>query len=93
MSKVIISETKTIKKELELEYPIYLYFQDENCNDELVMVNEKYSIKVKYEFYSLVIEKNKYFTLLEHYITNNLTTKEHFLEIYNEALQVIKDSI
>ena len=93
MSKVIVWETKSTKKELKLEYPIYLYFQDENCNSELVMVNENYSVTVKYEMFSLVIVKAKYYSLSEHYTVNNLTDREHFLDVYNEALQDIKDCV
>ena len=92
-SKVVVSEMKRVDKELEIEYPIYLYFQDESCNDELLMITKDYQIKVKYEYFSLVIEKSKSQFIYEHYITRNLTTKEHFLNVYNEALNTIAESV
>ncbi len=38
---------KTIKRDIteietELELPVYLYFQDEFCNDELIMISDNY---------------------------------------------------
>ena len=89
---------KTIKRQItevetELELPVYLYFQDELCNDELVMINETHQIKVKYDFCSLVIEKSKGFAIEEHYVKNNLTTKEHFMETYNEAIKSMSDAV
>ena len=91
--KVVVSEMKRIDKELDIDYPIYLYFQDESCNDELLMITKDYQIKVKYEYFSLVIEKSKTQFIYEHYITRNLTTKKHFLEVYNEALKTITESV
>ena len=89
---------KTIKREIteietELELPVFLYFQDELCNDELVMITDKYQLKVKYDYGSLVIEKGNLFPIEEHYIKNNLTTKEHFMEFYNEAIKSIWDEL
>ena len=55
---------KTIKREFkeietDLELPVYLYFQDELCNDELIMITDEYQLKVKYSYSSLVIEKSE----------------------------------
>lgn len=42
MDKVLVTETKKIETEIDLEYPIYLYFQDGYCNDELIMLTKKH---------------------------------------------------
>jgi hypothetical protein len=93
MSKVTVVENKRVVKETEYDYPVYLYFQDEDCNDELIMVTEKYQIRVKHDFLSLTIEKSEGFLLLEHYLNNNQTTNTHFLDVYNEAIKFISDSV
>jgi len=89
---------KTIKREFkeietDLELPVYLYFQDELCNDELIMITDEYQLKVKYSYRSLVIEKSESLPIEEHYVQHSLTTKEHFMEIYNEALKSVSDAL
>jgi hypothetical protein len=89
---------KTIKRdfkeiETDLELPVYLYFQDELCNDELIMITDEYQLKVKYSYRSLVIEKSESLPIEEHYVQHNLTTKKHFMEIYNEALKSVSDAL
>ena len=74
------------EKELDLEYPYYLYFQDEMCNDELIKVFPEYEIVVKYEVGGFKIEKMWYPFYEEHQIVNNLTTEEHFERVFKEAL-------
>lgn len=85
--KVKCKVREVTEKELDLEYPIYLYFQDEMCNDELVKVFPKYEIVVKYEVGGLKIEKRWHPFYEEHQILNNLTRKEHFEDSFEEALQ------
>jgi hypothetical protein len=77
------------EKELDLEYPYYLYFQDEMCNDELIKVFPEYEIVVKYEVGGLKIEKMRCPFYEEHQILNNLTTEEHFEQVFKEALDQI----
>ncbi len=89
---------KTIKRQItevetDIDLPAYLYFQDEMCNDELVMITEKHQIKVKWDFHSLIIEKSEGFAIEEHHLKNNLTTKEHFMEMYNEAVKSMSAAI
>jgi hypothetical protein len=91
--KVKVTETKSETKEIDLEYPIYLYFQDELCHDELMMIKEDCQIIVKYDVLSLVIERSKYFMIRPEYIKNNLTTREHFLEVFDEAIASIKTTV
>ena len=88
MTKVKLRETKVVETEAEIEYPIYLYFQDELCRDELIMINEKHQITIKYSNMALEIRKEKSYGIPEHYL-KSLTTKEHFDEVFNGALDSI----
>jgi hypothetical protein len=89
--KVKCKVKEITEKELDLEYPYYLYFQDELCNDELIKVFPKYEIIVKYEVGCLKIEKRWCPFYEEHQILNNLTTEEHFNEVFQSALEQFKD--
>jgi len=81
-------KVKTItEKEIDLEYPYYLYFQDEMCQDELVKVFPDYEIAVKYETFGLILEKRRYPFYEEHQIINNLTSEEHFNVVFEEAME------
>ena len=51
--KIIKREYKEVETNLEL--PVYLYFQDELCNDELVKITEKEKINIKYDYNSIII--------------------------------------
>lgn len=84
--KVKCKVRQVTEKELDLEYPYYLAFQDEMCNDELVKIFPKYEIVVKYEVGGLKIEKRWCPFYEEHQILNKLTTEEHFNDVFNEAV-------
>ena len=84
--KVKCKVRQVTEKELDLEYPIHLYFQDEMCNDELVKVFPEYEVVVKYEVGGLKVEKRWYPFYEEYQIMNNITTEEHFNEVFKEAV-------
>ena len=56
--KVIKREYKEVETDLEL--PVYLYFQDELCNDELVKITEKEKITITHYYtgFSISVETN-----------------------------------
>ena len=85
--KVKCTVREITEKELNLEYPYHLYFQDELCQDELVKVYPNYQVTVKYDSFGLKIECDRNTFYEEHQILNNLTSKEHFDEVFEEALQ------
>lgn len=86
MKVKVISDRKIIEKELDLEYPYHLYFQDEYClNDELHRVCEKYTIIVKNGIHYNTIERVVTRMQDEYIIQNNLTTEEHFFECYDNV--------
>ena len=89
--KVKCKVREITEKELDLEYPYYLYFQDELCNDELIKVFPKYEIVVKYEVGGLKIEKRRYPFYEEYQILNNLTTEEHFNDVFKEAVEQLTE--
>ena len=89
--KVKCKVRQVTEKELDLEYPYYLAFQDEMCNDELVKVFINYEIVVKYEVGGLKIEKRWYPFYEEHQILNNLTTEEHFNDVFKEAVEQLTE--
>ena len=88
MSKVKIQVHTVEQKEVDLEYPIYLYFQDENDFDELIKIDEKYQLRITWDIFGVEIKKTQNFKIEEHYL-NNLTNKEHFDMFYNDALEFI----
>ena len=89
--KVKCKVRQVTEKELDLEYPYYLYFQDEMCNDELVKVFLNYEVVVKYEVGGLKIEKRWCPFYEEHQILNNLTTEEHFDKVFKEAVEYLSE--
>ena len=89
--KVKCKVRQITEKELDLEYPYYLYFQSEMYEDELVKVFPNYEIVVKYETGSFKIEKRRYPFYEEHQIINNLTNEKHFNDVFEEALEQLED--
>ena len=92
MSKVKVITREVKEKELDLEYPIFLHFQDELCHEELIAIlDEKCKITVKYDSFGVNISYETNFKLEEYYITNNtLTTESCFYEIYETAINSFK---
>ena len=86
MKVTVISDRKIIEKELDIDYPYHLYFQDEYClNDELHRVCEEYTIIVKNGIHYNSIERVVTRMQDEYIIQNNLTTEEHFFEYYDNV--------
>jgi len=76
------------KKEIETKYdlPVYLYFQDENCHDELIMITEKEKVTIKHDFFGYHIEVTNCFNVECGNLDKRITTKDHFESVLNEAL-------
>lgn len=92
MKVKVISERKVIEKELDIEYPYYLYFQDEYClNDELQMVDKEFSIIVNCGMSHNSIKVKQSIIHDAYVLENNLTTKEHFFEIYNMVSERLEE--
>jgi len=54
--KLKITEFLKNEKETDYELPVYFYFQDENCLDELLMIDEKIQVRIKHDFFGVKIE-------------------------------------
>lgn len=89
MCKVTVKDYTETIKELDLEYPYFLYFQSELGEDELVKVFDKYKISIFFTFFGVEIKQEKHYGYKEYQILNNLTTEEHFDDSFEEALQTI----
>lgn len=92
MAKVKIIERKVSEKETQYDYPVYLYFQGDDGDDEIVMVEENYQVRIKYDYLNISIEKSKGFMIEEVYLKHNLTTREHFMELYEDAMMCISNA-
>ena len=95
MSKVKVVSRGIVEKELDLEYPIFLYFQGEFWDDEMVaVINENCKITIKHDISDLkVIYENK-FVLDDYLVTErNITTRRHFEESYKEAMDTINNKL
>ena len=89
--KVTAKEYTTIEKELDLEYPIYLYFQTELGEDEVIKVMPQYKISVFFNMLGAEIKKSYNSGYSEHLIINNLTTEKHFNESFDEVVEHLTD--
>lgn len=88
--KVIKREFREVETNLEL--PVYLCFQDEFNNDELVKITEKERITVKYEYAKLNISVEYYFKVENINFERVQTTEKHFNEVYKEAIEQLNKS-
>lgn len=89
--KIIKREHKEVETDLEL--PVYLYFQDELCNDELVKLTNKEKITIKYDYNSLSILVEANYHVEDIDFERFLTTEQHFNETYIEALKNLSDVV
>lgn len=90
--KVLKRENKEVETDLEL--PVYLYFQDEFSNDEVVKITERARITIKFDFSGVTISVDeRYF--VEDYEVNerNLTSEEHFNELYTSAMDYLNNQL
>jgi hypothetical protein len=89
--KVIKRNYKEVETNLEL--PVYLYFQDELCNDEVVKITEKEKITIKYYYNSFTITVETDFHTEDLDFERCLTTEKQFNETYAEALKQLSDAV
>lgn len=89
--KVIKREFKEVETDLNL--PVYLYFQDEICNDELVKITEKEKITIKYDYDGLKISVEETSHIDDLNFERHLTTENHFNETYEEAIKQLSNSV
>jgi hypothetical protein len=90
MTKLKTVEFPRIEKETELELPVYLYFQDEDCQDTVIKVEEKKQIKISHNHFGVSIEISSLIENIPPHYLKNLTSKEHFDKELASVLEEIK---
>lgn len=85
--KVTAKEYKRTEKELDIEYPFFLYTQNELADDELIKVYPEYKIVVSFNYFGVEIRQEYNNGYTEAHILNNLTTEEHFDDRFEEAIK------
>lgn len=91
MAKLKITKRKIEQIETEYELPVYLYFQDEMCNDTVIKVTENKAIIVFQENSSFGIKVDSDYLVEDYVLSKVLTTEDHFNQVYKEALLAINN--
>lgn len=91
MAKVKVITRTSSETELDMEYPVYLHFQDENCLDTYVRVDdERTALIVRYEIGKTSIERDYYYHIEPHYITHWMSTKNTFETALQAVTELLK---
>jgi len=89
-TKVKVSKFKREERELDMEYPVYLYKQDEFCNDEYIKVTEKTRTTVTSTLFGLDIKVDDSNGCIEEFEVNKVTKKELYDKHLTWAIEVVK---
>lgn len=90
--KVLKRENKEVETDLEL--PVYLYFQDELCNDEVIKITERAKITVKFDFNGVNISVDENYFVEDYEVDErNLTSEKHFNELYSSAMDYLNSRL
>jgi hypothetical protein len=84
-------EFNRVETETDIELPVYLYFQDELCNDQIQKIEADQTTTLKYEidgFQITVVSSDGCINPLH---LNSQTTKEHYEELYKEIMERLKN--
>jgi hypothetical protein len=87
--KLKITKRKVTQEETDIDLPIYLYTQDEACNDKYVKWDGVEQTIVERFWLGFSISKFQSELHIEDYELRNLTTESQFNESYEEALSFL----
>jgi hypothetical protein len=87
--KLTITKRKVTQEETDIDLPIYLYTQDENCHDKYVKWDGKEQTIIEYDWFGFSITKTNEKFYIEDYQLCNLTTEGLFNESYKEAISFL----
>jgi hypothetical protein len=87
--KLKITKRKVTHEETDIDLPIYLYTQDEACNDKYIKWDGVEQTIVEYNWLGFSISKYKTELYLEDYELRNLVTEEEFNESFEEAVSFL----
>ena len=91
--KLIVRKREYKDVETNIELPVYLYFQDESCNDEYVKLTETEKITIKYNYNAFTISVDPDYYMEDINVERHLTDKADFDEAYMNAITQLKKSI
>ena len=84
-------EFKRTETETEIEFPVYLYFQDENCDDEFqkIEADKETILKRTWNGYEITVRQSD--GCIGPSYLKNKTTKEHYDEFHADLIEYIKE--
>jgi|GEM_PF-3756889 len=88
--KTILRTVEDVETDIDL--PIYLYSQDEYCNDKYVKWDGKTQTTVEYSWFGFKIERYDSPLHIEEHELRNLTTENQFNDAFYEALKNLKSA-
>lgn len=88
MAKLKLTKRTIEDVDTDYELPVYLYFQDEDGQDELIKITEKENISIKQNFfgYDIKVSNLKYLIDDIEVLKKAITTKQHFDSALEYAL-------
>lgn len=87
--KLKVIRREITEKETDIDLPIYLYTQDESCNDIYTKWDGKVQTKIEQSWFGYTIERSNIPLYIEEYQLRNLCTQNQFEEAFNEALEYL----
>lgn len=93
MAKLKVTKRKIEEIETEYDLPVYLYFQDEFCNDTVMKITEDKVITVFQDLSSFGIKVESNYVVEDYVLNRGFTTEEHFNDMYKEYLKSIDEYI
>jgi hypothetical protein len=80
-------------EEIELKEPLYLYFQGDSGDEELIKIWNDKELIIKTSHYNTTIEISPISAIREWYLDErNKTTTEHFEETLEWAINLLKNN-
>lgn len=87
MTKLKTIQRSITEKETDIDLPIYLYYQDEDCKDEYVKWDGKEQTIIKNTWFGYTISKTTEPLYIEEYQLSNLCTQNQFEEALSYILK------
>jgi hypothetical protein len=87
--KLKITQREVTEKETDIDLPIYLYSQDEDCMDEYIKWDGKVQTTIKYGWFGYTVERSSLPLYVEEYQLSNLCTQNQFEESFKEVMEYL----
>ncbi len=87
--KLKITQRKVIQEETEINLPIYLYTQDEACNDTYTKWDGINQTIIEMSWFGITISRFENELYIEDHQLNSLTTEEEFNKRFEEAISFL----